>query len=72
MKEENTNNFIFLIPLALLAYYASLWGSRLRKGLQNPPGPKQRFITGNLHQLKPVEPWLTFTSWSKTYGTPLD
>lgn len=40
----------------------------MRKGLQNPPGPKQRFITGNLHQLSPLEPWLTFTSWSKTYG----
>jgi len=75
MKGENTDYFSILIPFALVAYYASLWyfsGSRLRKGLQNPPGPKQRFITGNLHQLKPVEPWLTYTSWSKTYGTSAD
>jgi len=73
MKGEYTNSLLILIPFAFLAYYASLWyfsGSRLRKGLQNPPGPKPKFITGNLHQVSPLEPWLTFTSWSKTYGTP--
>jgi len=41
---------------------------RRARGLQLPPGPKRKFITGNLHQLPRVEPWLTFTSWAKTYG----
>ncbi|KDR84295.1 hypothetical protein GALMADRAFT_205982 [Galerina marginata CBS 339.88] len=56
----------------LIIYYACLWyfpGRRLRAGgIRLPPGPKPRFLTGNLHQLPKTTPWLTFTSWSKLYG----
>ncbi|GJJ15124.1 hypothetical protein Clacol_009399 [Clathrus columnatus] len=33
-----------------------------------PPGPKPKFITGNLHQLPKTERWKTYKEWSNTYG----
>ncbi|KAH9943945.1 cytochrome P450 [Amylocystis lapponica] len=33
-----------------------------------PPGPKPKFWLGNVHQLSPSQPWLTFAKWSETYG----
>jgi len=57
---------------AVLFYYAYLWywsSTRLkRRGLRLPPGPKPKFITGNLHQIPKVHPWLTFRSWGIEYG----
>ncbi|KAF8165778.1 cytochrome P450 [Crassisporium funariophilum] len=65
----------FITPVILLsalgAYYSVLWyfaRQRRLKGFTVPPGPKQAFLTGNLHQLPRSEPWLKFTSWSKVYG----
>jgi len=57
---------------AVLLYYACLWywsSTRLRRrGLRLPPGPKRKFITGNLHQIPKAHQWLTFRSWSLEYG----
>ncbi|KDR82002.1 hypothetical protein GALMADRAFT_60016 [Galerina marginata CBS 339.88] len=62
-----------LVLFAFVVYYGFLWyntsGASLRaRGISLPPGPKQKWITGNLHQLPRAEPWLTYESWSKTYG----
>ncbi|KAH9482219.1 Cytochrome P450 monooxygenase 208 [Psilocybe cubensis] len=58
--------------LGLAVYYGCLWlflKYRLRlRGIRLPPGPTGSFIAGNLTQIPKVEPWLTYTSWSKIYG----
>jgi hypothetical protein len=33
-----------------------------------PPGPKPRFIVGNLMDMPRSSGWLTFTEWGKKYG----
>ncbi|KAJ7367004.1 cytochrome P450 [Mycena albidolilacea] len=33
-----------------------------------PPGPKPRFITGNLHEIPAESAWITYTEWGKQYG----
>ncbi|KAH7911996.1 cytochrome P450 [Hygrophoropsis aurantiaca] len=33
-----------------------------------PPGPKPRFIIGNILDINTSEPWLTYTDWKKAYG----
>ncbi|KAF8914434.1 cytochrome P450 [Gymnopilus junonius] len=62
---------LLLFSLAVY-YYGYLWylpQRRLRaRGIKLPPGPKQEWLTGNVHQLPRIHPWLTFTSWSKIYG----
>ena len=61
-----------LILVILIVYYTVLWllpGLRQQsQGISLPPGPKAKFLTGNLEQLPRTEPWLTFASWSKVYG----
>ncbi|KAF9562476.1 cytochrome P450 [Agrocybe pediades] len=57
---------------AILIYYTCLWywnSTRLaRRGLRLPPGPKQKFLTGNLHQIPRTHFWLTFRTWAMEYG----
>ncbi|KAF9562477.1 cytochrome P450 [Agrocybe pediades] len=61
-----------LVVVAALVYYAGLWywsSTRLRsRGLRLPPGPKPKFITGNLYQIPRLHPWLTYRAWAKEYG----
>lgn len=38
------------------------------RGLPLPPGPKGYPIIGNLLDLPPDKPWVTFHEWSKIYG----
>ncbi|KAJ7653505.1 cytochrome P450, partial [Mycena rosella] len=33
-----------------------------------PPGPKPRFIIGNLYDIPAELPWLTYADWGKQYG----
>ncbi|KAJ6605697.1 cytochrome P450 [Mycena sp. CBHHK59/15] len=54
---------ITIVGSALL----SRWRANL-SGLPFPPGPKQRLITGNLHDIPTKEPWLTYTDWGRRYG----
>ncbi|KAJ7505253.1 cytochrome P450 [Mycena galericulata] len=37
-------------------------------GLPFPPGPKPRFLSGNLHDIPTKLPWLTYTEWKQRYG----
>ncbi|KDR78583.1 hypothetical protein GALMADRAFT_244022 [Galerina marginata CBS 339.88] len=73
MFSEN-NLLLPSLLLGFVIYYGCLWyfsGSRIRaRGIQHPPGPPQRFLTGNLRDLSAMstEPWLGFTAWSKVYG----
>lgn len=32
------------------------------------PGPNGLPLIGNAHQMPPVRPWLTFSTWKKLYG----
>lgn len=72
MTSENDFLVPGLILITFIVYYGLLWSysshRKHAKGLSLPPGPKARFLTGNLHQLPRTEPWLTFASWSKIYG----
>nr|AAM66087.1 putative cytochrome P450 [Arabidopsis thaliana] len=54
---------ISLLPIivATLMLYQRWWRSNI------PPGPKPKFLLGNLHQMKPL--WThSFSEWSETYG----
>ncbi|KFK41898.1 hypothetical protein AALP_AA2G186500 [Arabis alpina] len=52
---------ITTIIIATIMLYQRWWTSNI------PPGPKPRFLLGNLHQLKPH--WThSFIEWSQTYG----
>ncbi|KAF8158894.1 hypothetical protein K438DRAFT_1446547, partial [Mycena galopus ATCC 62051] len=33
-----------------------------------PPGPKPKFIKGNLYNMPTKFPWLIYTEWCKHYG----
>jgi hypothetical protein len=34
-----------------------------------PPGPKPKFISGNIHQLPQEKAWIAYARWSEQYGT---
>lgn len=61
-----------VVLFGLAAYYVCLWTfvkcRQRMKGIRLPPGPIGSFIFGNLAQIPKSEQWLTFASWSKTYG----
>ncbi|KAJ7644019.1 cytochrome P450 [Roridomyces roridus] len=62
--------------MAFLLYLAALWTlilftrSLLRRyaRLPYPPGPRPRFLIGNLLDMPAHLPWLTYTEWGKQYG----
>jgi len=54
---------VFLATVTALLYRLSH-----SRSLPSPPGPPPRFWSGNAHQIPTTEPWLTYASWSKTYG----
>ncbi|KAH8094927.1 cytochrome P450 [Cristinia sonorae] len=46
---------------------------RMRSGSRSsgpplPPGPKSRFLVGNMLDMPTEEPWLTYRDWSDVYG----
>ncbi|KAF7348414.1 O-methylsterigmatocystin oxidoreductase [Mycena sanguinolenta] len=62
-----------LLPVAVLTsilfVVASLlrgWRTTIR--LPFPPGPKPKFLLGNLFDIPSEQPWLTYTKWGKQYG----
>ncbi|PPR01296.1 hypothetical protein CVT24_006371 [Panaeolus cyanescens] len=63
---------ITVLAAAITAYLLLSRGfGRSSKGLRYPPGPKPRFISGNAHDVPHGKPWVTFTNWSKKYGSGL-
>jgi hypothetical protein len=57
-----------LLPIILFAVARQLKGWKGSSQLPFPPGPKPRFITGNLQDIPTDLPWLTYTEWGKQYG----
>ncbi|KAJ6585111.1 cytochrome P450 [Mycena capillaripes] len=52
----------------ILAVAALLKKYKTASQLPFPPGPKPKFIAGNLHDIPTELPWLTYTEWGKQYG----
>jgi hypothetical protein len=59
-----------VLPIILFAVARLLKGGKGWSQLPFPPGPKPRFITGNLRDIPTELPWLTYTEWGKQYGAP--
>ncbi|KAJ7928088.1 cytochrome P450 [Mycena leptocephala] len=57
-----------VLPIILFAVARLLKGGKGWSQLPFPPGPKPRFITGNLRDIPTELPWLTYTEWGKQYG----
>ncbi|KZT01777.1 cytochrome P450 [Laetiporus sulphureus 93-53] len=57
-----------LVCSAAFAILAIATYRSLVSRLPLPPGPKARFISGNVHQLPASHPWLRYTEWSKQHG----
>ena len=51
----------------LLALLQRIWGSK-RLPAPFPPGPKGYPLIGNLFDVPPAAPWLTFANWGDVYG----
>ncbi|KAJ7644020.1 cytochrome P450 [Roridomyces roridus] len=64
------NAMAFLLFLAALSTLILLTSVRLRRyaRLPYPPGPRPRFLIGNLRDIPVHLPWLTYTEWGKKYG----
>lgn len=60
-----------LVLLVFLATIRSIRDYRRRGGLSYPPGPRPLPIIGNIRDVPSRFPWLVYTQFSKTYGTPL-
>ncbi|KAJ7061569.1 cytochrome P450 [Mycena amicta] len=56
------------VAAVLLILPVVLWRFLKPKALPLPPGPPKRFLSGNLHQLPKIKPWLAYAEWSKEYG----
>ncbi|KAJ7669227.1 cytochrome P450 [Mycena polygramma] len=57
-----------VVPSVLLAGVWLAKKYRAAARLPFPPGPKPRFITGNLSDLPVEHAWITYTEWGKQYG----
>lgn len=57
---------VVLLSLAIAKLFRTLRSRR--PDLPLPPGPPQRFWSGNLHQHPKTQPWLMYASWAKIYG----
>ncbi|KAJ6508469.1 cytochrome P450 [Mycena sanguinolenta] len=54
------------VSTILLAVVVKRWKATSR--LPFPPGPKPRFLVGNLFDIPTEMPWITYTEWGKQYG----
>ncbi|EIM80788.1 cytochrome P450 [Stereum hirsutum FP-91666 SS1] len=60
---------LLLIILALSVVWVSVFHLyKQRNSGHLPPGPPQKFLSGNIHQLPKTEPWKKYAEWAKEYG----
>ncbi|KAG7097523.1 hypothetical protein E1B28_004866 [Marasmius oreades] len=67
MSSLLTEIFGAAIAVTLVLAITKYWHGRFTK-LPLPPGPPQKWISGNLQQLPKFQPWFTYAEWSKVYG----
>ncbi|KAF7348384.1 hypothetical protein MSAN_01792400 [Mycena sanguinolenta] len=58
----------FAVSAILLAVVGLLQRQKATSRLPFPPGPKPRFLVGNLFDIPSEMPWITYTEWGKQYG----
>ncbi|KAF7348413.1 hypothetical protein MSAN_01795500 [Mycena sanguinolenta] len=56
------------VSAILIAGIGLLKRRKANSGLPFPPGPKPRFLVGNLFDIPTEMPWITYTEWGKQYG----
>ncbi|KAF7346529.1 hypothetical protein MSAN_01881000 [Mycena sanguinolenta] len=56
------------VPVILLAVAGLLQRRKATSRLPFPPGPKPRFLVGNLFDIPTKMPWITYAEWGKQYG----
>jgi hypothetical protein len=55
------------VPILILC---DLFGAGKNKnGLPYPPGPKEQFLLGNLLDIPPFKPWLSYVKMGKQYNS---
>ncbi|KAJ6508461.1 cytochrome P450 [Mycena sanguinolenta] len=57
---------VVAVSAILLVVVVKRWKATSR--LPFPPGPKPRFLVGNLFDIPTEMPWITYTEWGKQYG----
>ena len=62
-----------LTLLAVLSAVPILYGlfgaGKNKNGLPYPPGPKEHFLLGNLLDIPPFKPWLSYVKMGKQYNS---
>ncbi|KAF7348401.1 hypothetical protein MSAN_01794100 [Mycena sanguinolenta] len=58
----------FSVSAVLLAVVGVLKRWKATSRLPFPPGPRPRFLVGNLFDIPTEMPWITYTEWGKQYG----
>ncbi|KAH7920542.1 cytochrome P450 [Leucogyrophana mollusca] len=53
---------------SLLVWRHSVWRRTNPSGLPLPPGPRGLPLIGNVFDIDPVRPWLTYNVWAERYG----
>ncbi|KAF7348380.1 hypothetical protein MSAN_01792000 [Mycena sanguinolenta] len=58
----------FAVSAILLAVVGLLQRCKATSRLPFPPGPKPKFLVGNLFDIPTETPWITYAEWGKQYG----
>lgn len=62
-------SLLILVPFVFVAL-RRLFRYGNAHGAPYPPGPKKKFLVGNLLDLPTGQPWLTYTKLAKVHGIP--
>ena len=69
LSEQITLMGVISLVLAI-SFFLTLATVFLR-ALPVPPGPKPKFLSGNVHQFPQSQPWLRYAEWSQEHGKAL-